>query len=313
MSRDECKGFVPGATKRRILPNHPDVIEARRDRNGARMDGHPRALSTPLLGAVVGGLLLLLPGCPEYPSCRKDAHCRTELGEVCVDKTCQNCKTDDDCIDKTPEGQPAHRCVGFRCQPPGADAVAGGGEEGDPCVSASDCFGGLVCTSGACALCNADAECSPATCNFDTGRCAPDGQCQTDAMCAMDEICDGGMCVFEGNLGEEGGGPCGVAAVYFAFDSDAITPHAQELLDKLAGCLVEQNIPVVLEAHADNRGTEEYNIMLTERRGTAVQRYLVDHGVAPQSAQVIAKGSLEASGSTEPARAKERRVQFLWP
>jgi peptidoglycan-associated lipoprotein len=128
----------------------------------------------------------------------------------------------------------------------------------------------------------------------------------------MDEICDGGMCVFAGNFGDEKG-PCGISAVFFAFDSDAITPGAQEQLDAFATCLLDKPNQVVLEAHADNRGTEEYNIMLTERRGTSVKRYLVDKGVPDVNLQVIAKGSLEAVGDTESARAKERRVQFLWP
>jgi peptidoglycan-associated lipoprotein len=129
----------------------------------------------------------------------------------------------------------------------------------------------------------------------------------------MDEICDGGMCVFSGNLGEEGGGPCNLAAVYFAFDSDVLTPKTQEELTAVAPCLTEQNRQVYLEAHADNRGTEEYNILLTERRGNQVRSFLSEKGVSAEQMQVIAKGSLESTGSDETSRSKERRVSFIWP
>ena len=45
----------------------------------------------------------------------------------------------------------------------------------------------------------------------------------------MDEICDGGMCIFSGDYENEGEVLCDLQAVFFAFDSDRITPHAQEM------------------------------------------------------------------------------------
>ena len=258
--------------------------------------------------------LLAMVGCkPEYPSCKKDKHCSTELGERCVDGTCQGCQTDADCVGKAAEGQPPLACIDLRCQPPGTQGVTGRGEEGDPCTQRTDCFGGLACKQGVCAWCDADIDCSPSTCNMDTGRCSPEGGCQTDQDCAMDEICDGGMCLFSGDLGDDAGGPCGLAAVYFAFDSDTLTPKTEEELAQAADCIAQENRRVFLEAHADNRGTEEYNILLTERRGNVVKRFLMERGVAGENLQVIAKGSLEAVGNDEPTRAKERRVQLIWP
>ncbi len=272
-------------------------------------------LATPLgIGLVVLLAGVLSPGCNKYPNCKKDKHCRQAQGEVCVDKTCQNCKADADCVARTPADQPPWVCHEFRCQAPGAiDGAAGGGEEGDPCVQRTDCYGGLTCREGSCAMCTDDVECSPSTCNLETGRCSPEGACTTDDQCAMDEICDGGMCVFSGNLGEEGGGPCGLAAIYFAFDSNALTPKAQDELTTVAACMTEQGRKVLLEAHADDRGTEEYNILLTERRGIMVRTFLSDAGVPADLMQVLAKGSLEAIGSDEPSRAQDRRVSFIWP
>lgn len=256
--------------------------------------------------------LLSLAGCKKYPNCKKDKDC--QAGESCVGNICQNCKTDAECVDKTPAGQAPWTCNAFRCGPPGAEgAGGGGGEEGDPCTARTDCLGGLSCKQGVCALCTEDLDCSPATCNLDSGRCSPQNSCTTDEECAMDEICDGGMCIFSGNLGNEDGGPCGLAAVYFAFDSDDLTPKTKGELDGVATCITEQNTQIFLEAHADDRGTEEYNILLTERRGNMVKDYLKEKGVSSELLQVIAKGDLESQGKDEASRSKDRRVQLIWP
>ncbi|MEX1369025.1 MAG: hypothetical protein AB1Z98_38215, partial [Nannocystaceae bacterium] len=181
------------------------------------------------------GVALVLAGlgswaCTKYPACKKDGDCRAEAAEVCVGGSCQNCNTDADCLPRTPAGQDVWTCNAFRCGPAGSGeaAVASGGEQGDPCAQRTDCVGGLTCREGACSTCMDDIECSPSTCNLATGRCGPQGSCETDDQCTMDEICDGGMCVFSGDLGDEGGGPCGLAAVYFAFDSDELTPQTVE-------------------------------------------------------------------------------------
>lgn len=282
----------------------------------SRLLRNPKALGTAL-----AAMMLVLPGSgcknKNYPQCKKDKHCKQELGETCVDGSCQNCQTDAECVGKGPQGGPEWVCHEFRCMDPSEAAAGGGGggagEMGSPCTQTIECVGGLVCNGGACNMCTDDIECSPSTCNFDTGRCAAAGQCTTDDECPMDEICDGGMCIFSGDGGEPGGGPCNLDAVYFAFDSDSLTPKSQEELTAAATCIAEQGMEVILEAHADAVGTEEYNIMLTERRGASVRTFLVEQGVAGELLRVLAKGSLEAMGGTESERAKERRVQLIWP
>jgi hypothetical protein len=199
-----------------------------------------------------------------------------------------------------------------------AGAAGGGGlgdaEEGDACGVRQDCAGGLACTGGKCSACTANADCSPVACTIETGRCRPEGQCEADEHCATDESCDGGMCIFSGDLAGADAGPCELAAVFFASDSDALTPGTQERLAGAAACFAAQSgRTVYLEAHADDRGPEAYNILLTERRAHTVEQFLLGKGVPAASMRVIAKGNLEAVGTDEPARAKERRVQFIWP
>jgi peptidoglycan-associated lipoprotein len=127
----------------------------------------------------------------------------------------------------------------------------------------------------------------------------------------MDEICDNGTCVFSDVPG--GPNPCSVDAVFFEFDSPTLTTEAQDQLKGLAECFKTQNRLVYLEAHADSRGTEEYNILLTDRRGNGVKKFLEDLGVSGANMQVVSKGDLEAAGTDESSMQKDRRVEFIWP
>ncbi len=266
-------------------------------------------------------LVMVLPlgGCkPEYPKCKKDKHCKVDLGEKCVDGQCQNCATDDDCKGKAPGGGD-WTCYQFRCTDPSTiPAGAGGaGALGSPCTATNECGGGLVCAEGKCANCTDDLQCSPGTCDLGTGTCTTPGggggtACQTDDQCAMDEICDNGQCAFSGDT-PAGPNPCSVEAVFFDFDSPNLSSEAQDQLKGLSECMKQQNRLVYLEAHADQRGTEEYNIMLTDKRGNGVKKFLEDLGVTASNMQVVSKGDLEATGTDAASMQKDRRVEFVWP
>ncbi|WOE75752.1 peptidoglycan-associated lipoprotein Pal [Alterisphingorhabdus coralli] len=67
---------------------------------------------------------------------------------------------------------------------------------------------------------------------------------------------------------------------------------------------------IVIEGHADERGTRDYNLALGERRANAAKNYLVTLGVAPSRIRVISYGKErpEALGSTEAAWAQNRRA-----
>jgi len=91
-----------------------------------------------------------------------------------------------------------------------------------------------------------------------------------------------------GNLGP-GGGPPGSQQeflvtvgdrVFFETDSSALTATAQATLDKQAAWLNKySSYRILLEGHADERGTREYNIALGARRASVVVNYLVSRGV----------------------------------
>lgn len=91
-----------------------------------------------------------------------------------------------------------------------------------------------------------------------------------------------------GNLGPGGGAPGSQQEflvsvgdrVFFETDSSNLTPTAQATLDKQAAWLNKyNNYRIMIEGHADERGTREYNIALGARRASVVVNYLISKGV----------------------------------
>jgi peptidoglycan-associated lipoprotein len=71
--------------------------------------------------------------------------------------------------------------------------------------------------------------------------------------------------------------------VFFETDSSSLTSEAMATLDKQAAWLNQYpNYRILIEGHADERGTREYNIALGARRGSVVVNYLVSRGVNAQ-------------------------------
>lgn len=98
--------------------------------------------------------------------------------------------------------------------------------------------------------------------------------------------------------------------VYFDFDQDTIRPDAREVLMAQAARLSKSGASAVLEGHADERGTREYNMALGERRGKAVRDFLVIQGVDRAKLEVVSYGEERPAdaASNEVAWAKNRRV-----
>ncbi|QRV24048.1 peptidoglycan-associated lipoprotein Pal [Marinomonas foliarum] len=78
---------------------------------------------------------------------------------------------------------------------------------------------------------------------------------------------------------------------YFDFDKSIVRPESREALAKHAEYLVANpDARAVLEGHADERGTREYNMALGERRAKAISRYLTIQGVAASQIETVSFG-----------------------
>ncbi len=103
--------------------------------------------------------------------------------------------------------------------------------------------------------------------------------------------------------------------IYFDFDTSKLDSSVAELLDLHAKFLLaNSNARVVIEGHADERGTPEYNIALGERRAQAVQKYLENSGVLPSQMETVSYGEEKPAITTrsESAFAKNRRAVLVY-
>lgn len=102
--------------------------------------------------------------------------------------------------------------------------------------------------------------------------------------------------------------------VFFEFDSASLSVEAQDILRAKAEWL--RNNPaarVLVEGHCDERGTNEYNLALGDRRAFSAKAFLVDLGIDDARLSTISYGEEQPvdSGSTEEAWAKNRRAHFV--
>jgi peptidoglycan-associated lipoprotein len=214
----------------------------------------------------------LLTGCP--PAYPK---CDTdaqckEHGEVCVQGQCKECATDNNCK------------AGFIC-------------DANTCVPKPECRDDKGCTGGK--------KCQGGKCVEPTSSKEP-GTCTTNDDCGTGEECKGGRCV------SKGGGECDWSAIHFGFNESKIEDSDRNRLNALADCIRAGGVHVTLEGHADERGTEEYNLQLSNRRAASVKRYFMDLGIKDSFLDTVGYGENKPAvqGSNESAWAANRRVEF---
>jgi peptidoglycan-associated lipoprotein len=104
-------------------------------------------------------------------------------------------------------------------------------------------------------------------------------------------------------------------SVYFDYDSSAIRSDARTVLQGNVGT-INQNAGwkmITIEGHCDERGSEEYNLALGERRATAVRQYLVDSGVPSGKIDTVSFGEAKPAvqGHDESAWKWNRRGEFV--
>lgn len=117
------------------------------------------------------------------------------------------------------------------------------------------------------------------------------------------------------DLLSEQGTPLSVRVFYFEFNSAELSEADREALATHARLLNEKrDVSVVLEGHADERGSREYNLALGERRAKVIERVLTLQGVSPEQIQVISFGEErpQAFEHDEESWRLNRRVQLLY-
>ena len=98
--------------------------------------------------------------------------------------------------------------------------------------------------------------------------------------------------------------------VFFATNETVLTTASRETLRKQAAWLRKNSkITIVLEGHADERGTREYNLALGERRANSAKDYLMTYGISSDRISVLSYGKERPvdSGSSPLAWSKNRR------
>ncbi|RLB11206.1 MAG: peptidoglycan-associated lipoprotein Pal [Deltaproteobacteria bacterium] len=101
--------------------------------------------------------------------------------------------------------------------------------------------------------------------------------------------------------------------IHFDFDKADLKPEAREVLKKLAEWLLKHpEFNLRIEGYCDERGTEEYNLALGQRRADAAKKYLVELGVSPDRITTISYGEENPIDPRhcEEAWAKNRRDEF---
>jgi peptidoglycan-associated lipoprotein len=106
----------------------------------------------------------------------------------------------------------------------------------------------------------------------------------------------------------------GLADVYFDFDKYDIRPGDAKILDTNAQWMKSNpNHLVLIEGHCDERGTNEYNLALGERRAKSTMNYLVSQGVQANRITIISYGEERPSCTekNESCWSRNRRAHFL--
>jgi len=104
-----------------------------------------------------------------------------------------------------------------------------------------------------------------------------------------------------------------ISNIYFVFDDFSLSEKAKKTLVEDAAWLMNNpQKEVVIEGHCDERGTEEYNIALGERRASSAKRYLINLGVKSSQLSTISYGEEKPAdlGNDEVAWAKNSDCEF---
>lgn len=103
------------------------------------------------------------------------------------------------------------------------------------------------------------------------------------------------------------------AMVHFDYDQSDLRPEDRAILDAKVPILqANSGVMIRVSGHTDERGSDEYNLALGQRRAAAVKAYLMQHGIAESRIQTVSYGEERpiAQGSDEAAYSQNRRAEF---
>ena len=101
--------------------------------------------------------------------------------------------------------------------------------------------------------------------------------------------------------------------IHFALDRSDLSPEARTTLAAKAEILrASPNVTLRISGHADERGSDEYNLALSKRRAAEAKRFLTQQGVDSTRLETVGYGEEQPmdTGATEPAWATNRRAEF---
>ena len=110
--------------------------------------------------------------------------------------------------------------------------------------------------------------------------------------------------------------PLAKRVIYFMYNSDEVMPEYKSVISTHAAYLAAHpDQTATLEGHADERGSSEYNIALSEQRAKSVARMMNLQGVSDSQVQVVSFGEEKpsVSGHDESAWQQNRRVEISYP
>lgn len=136
------------------------------------------------------------------------------------------------------------------------------------------------------------ADATPATANSSTPAPAAAatpraGSCNSDLDCGDKQLCIRGQCTdISAGLAE-----CSHVRIHFPFNSSELADPDRGSLERSARCLkADHALHVTVEGNADERGTEEYNLALGDRRATTVAKYLESLGASAAQLKTVSYG-----------------------
>ena len=131
--------------------------------------------------------------------------------------------------------------------------------------------------------------------------------CSSDIDCGDRQLCIRSQCVdITAGLPE-----CSTVRIHFDLDQADIHPEETAKLQRMGRCLkADHALHVTIEGNADERGTEEWNLALGDKRATAVENYLERLGVSVAQLKTVSYGELRplCSQHNEECWAKNRRA-----